>query len=92
MATLEQLKRHLRIEDDEPYFDAELTELLDAARNHLESLDVDLSDPIAPALSHAIVLLVGYWHHNGGGLIGEAPRPAAYGLDRLIAPFRRVAL
>lgn len=91
MATLEQLKRHVRVLDEDGH-DEELAELLDAARNHLESLDLDMSEPIAPALSHAVVLLAGYWFNNGGSLRGDPAKPPAYGIDRLIAPYRSVCL
>ncbi len=92
MATLAELKRNLRLSEDDNDFDEELSKNLEAARSHIASVDVDLSEPIAPALSQAIILLAGYWFDNTGGRMDEPQRPTAYGVDRLIAPFRSVSL
>jgi len=90
MATLDQLRMHLRFSEDDHGLDEDMLRLLDAASAHLESLDIDMSEPIDPALSHAMILLAGYWFENTGGT--EAGPPLAYGVNRLIAPFRGVSL
>jgi hypothetical protein len=92
MATLEQLKQHVRVTPEEFDFDDELTLLLEAARDHFTSIDVDLSEPIAPALSHALLLLAGYWFTYGDSSPGEALKPIPYGVTRLIAPYKGVSL
>lgn len=89
MATLEQLRNQLRILEADAETDAELTQLLEASRDHLESMDVDMSEPLAPAVSQAALILAAYWYDNGGAQLSD---PTAPSVDRLIAPYRSVSL
>lgn len=91
MVTLEEAKLHVRVIEDD--FDSELLAHIEAAKSHLESIDVDLSaDPLPPALHHAILLLVGHFFANREATSAEQLRFTPIGVDRLIAPFKGVSL
>lgn len=89
MATLEQLRNQLRILEQDEELDAEMSQLLAASLDHLRSIDVDMSEPLAPAVSQAALILAAYWYDNGGDQLND---PTAPSVDRLIAPFRRASL
>lgn len=91
MVTLEEAKVHVRVIG--PDFDDELTAQIEAARSHLESIDVDLSaNPLPPALHHAILMLVGHFFENREATSEDGLRFTPIGVDRLIAPFKGVSL
>ncbi len=91
MVTFEQLKAHCRLEETD--FDGELQIALDAAKDHIASIGVDLTtDPIPPALDQAVLMLAAHlWHSKGDSSFSEAPYfPAT--VERLIAPYRSFSL
>lgn len=89
MVTLEQAKKHNWI--IEPDFDEEIQTMIEAAKDHLASIDIDMDvDPLPPALHHAVLLLVGHFFENRGATNAEQLRFTPIGVDRLIAPYREV--
>ncbi|NIZ13485.1 head-tail connector protein [Phaeobacter sp. HF9A] len=93
MITLAQLRAHCRLMPDEIHFDGELQIALDAAKDHIASIGVDMSaDPFPPALDQAVLMLATHlWDNKGDLPFSKAPYlPNA--IDRLIAPYRSVSL
>lgn len=92
MVTLAEAKLHLRL-DDVPEFDATVTGMIDAANDHLQSIDVDMSaDPLPSALHHAVLMLVAHFFENVEATTAEQLRFTPIGVDRLIAPYKGVSL
>ncbi len=91
MVTLAEAKQHLRIIETD--FDDEVGSMIDAATDHLSSIDVDMTaDPLPPALHHAVLLLVGHFFEYREATNAEQLRFTPLGVDRLIAPYRSVSL
>ncbi|MEP4260261.1 MAG: head-tail connector protein [Rhizobiaceae bacterium] len=91
MVELAEAKRHLRVTftDDDELIQAKI----DAAVDHLSSVDVDMTvDPLPPALHHAVLLLVGHFYVNTAATTDEQLRFTPIGVDRLIAPYRGMSL
>ena len=88
MVTLEEAKAHVRVRHDDE--DGRIEAMIDAAGDHLSSIGVDLTAaPLPPAVRHAILLLVAHFFDHADA--PDAPAvPAA--VDRLVAPYREVAL
>jgi len=63
MVTLEEAKDHMRVTF--PDDDAGILKMIDAAVDHLQSIDVDMTvDPLPPAIHHAVLLLVAHFFSN----------------------------
>ena len=93
MVTLEEAKRQVRVTPESTEFDLDLQQCLDAAADHLASIDVDMTvDPLPPALRHAVLMLVGHFFENREATNAEQIRFTPLGVDRLIAPYRGVSL
>lgn len=104
MVTLEEANSHLRrtvVKSDnqggssilEHEDDIAITQMIAAAVDHLQSIDIDMSaDPLPPALHHAILLLVGHFFDNRQLMTEGANKVMPYGVSRLIAPYRSITL
>ncbi len=91
MVTLEEAKHHMRVTF--PDDDAGIILMIDAAVDHLQSIDVDMSvDPLPPAIHHAVLLLVAHFFDNRQVMTESGDRVMPYGVSRLIAPYRKVSL
>ena len=91
MVTLAEAKKHLRVDFDED--DDAIQKTIEAAVDHLSSIDVDMdADPLPPALHHAVLLLVGHFYLNREATNEEQLRFTPIGVDRLIAPYREMSL
>lgn len=91
MVTLEEAKDHMRVTF--PDDDAGITLMIDAAVDHLQSIDVDMTaDPLPPALHHAVLLLVAHFFDNRQVMTNTTVMVMPFGLSRLIAPYRKVTL
>jgi len=92
MVTLEEAKAQLRILEA-PDWDDMLVKMIEAAVDHLRSIDVDMSaDPLPPALHHAVLMLVAHFFENAEATSAEQLRFTPIGVDRLIAPYKGVSL
>lgn len=92
MVTLEEAKQHLRVEGVSD-FDARLLLMIDAATDHLQSIDVNmLVTPLPPALHHAVLMLVAHFFEHPEATNDEQLRFTPIGVDRLIAPYKGVSL
>lgn len=93
MVTLEQLKLQVRVMPEETHSDGELQISLDAAINHLASIDVDMAgDPLPPAITQAVLMLAAHFFGNKEATTAEQIRSTPLGVDRLIAPYREISL
>lgn len=91
MVDLATLKAHCRVQSDSE--DVLIATYLGAAVDHLTSIGVDTSStPVAPAVSHAILLLAGHFYVNREATGPSPGKLIELGVDRLIAPYREVAL
>lgn len=91
MVTLAEAKTHIRVTYDGD--DAEIEKMIDAAVDHLRSIDVDMNvDPLPPALHHSVLLLVGHFYDNREVMTEGANKVMPFGLSRLIAPYRSITL
>jgi uncharacterized phage protein (predicted DNA packaging) len=88
MVSLGEAKQHLRAQHDED--NAEILNMIDAASDHLRSIDVDVSvDPLPPALHHAILMLVAHFYENREAVVVDGgAQVVPLGVSRLIAPYR----
>ena len=92
MVTLSEAMNHCR-RDGLEEFETIVQRGLDAAIDHLSSIDVDMTaDPLPPAIRHAVLLLVSHFVENIGATNAEQLRFTPLGVDRLIAPYREVSL
>lgn len=90
MVALEEAKDHLRVDFNTD--DWSIQSMIDAAVDHLNSIDVDMAaDPLPPALRHAVLLLVGHFYENREAT-AEQLRFTPIGVDRLVAPYKGVSL
>lgn len=88
MVTLAEAKVHLRITHDDD--DESITAMIGAAVAHLASIGVDTeSDPMPAPVHQAALRLVGRMFDTRGGETELAEDPF---VDRLVAPFREIAL
>jgi uncharacterized phage protein (predicted DNA packaging) len=91
MVTLAEAKLHVHVDFDED--DDAIQKMIDAAMDHLSSIDIDVAvTPLPPALHHAILLLVALYYDNREAITDGAERPLPFGVSRLIAPYREVSL
>lgn len=91
MVLLAEAKAHLRINTDSE--DGVIQGLIDAATDHLQSIDVDVSAvPLPPALHHAILLLVGHYYENREAVSDQPVHVLPLGVARLIAPYRSLGI
>lgn len=89
MVTLAEAKEHLRIMETD--WDEMLSRLINAATDHLQSIDVDVSaDPLPPALHHAILMLVAHFFENAEAVSDVQTFVTPLGVTRLIAPYRSI--
>ncbi|KHJ54541.1 hypothetical protein LA66_14015 [Aureimonas altamirensis] len=88
--TVAEAKMHLRVEDD--LEDAYITGLIETATDYVESVGVASATPVAPAVRHAVLLLVAHFYENRSAA-GEQPSNAiAFGVNALLAPHREATL
>ena len=94
MVTLEDARRHCRIDQSVADFDLELQIALEASVDHLRSIDVNMdADPLPPALAQAVLLLVAHFFSNKEAVVYDRPMQVTpLGVARLIAPYRGVSL
>ncbi|UWR99224.1 head-tail connector protein [Phaeobacter inhibens] len=93
MVTLEEAKAYCRVTPEETEFDGEIQIALDAAVDHLRSINVDVAaDPFPPALKQAVLMLVAHFFENKEAVTPEKVWFTPIGVDRLIAPYRGVSL
>jgi gp6-like head-tail connector protein len=91
MVTLAEAKDHLRIESFDQ--DAMIKSQIDAAVDHLTSIDVDMTgSPLPPALHHAVLMLVGHFFENAEAVSETQTYVTPLGVTRLIAPYRSISL
>ena len=91
MITLEEAKAHMRVDD--PDEDEGIVLMIDAAVDHLQSIDVDMTGtPLPPAIHHAVLLLVAHFYGNREVMTEGTLKVMPFGLSRLIAPYRKVSL
>lgn len=91
MVSLAEAKAHLRVVDTDE--DGLIQGLIDAATDHLQSIDVDVSAvPLPPALHHAILLLVGHFFENREAVSDQPVHVLPLGVARLIAPYRSLGI
>ncbi len=91
MVTLAEAKAHLYVdfEDD----DAIIQSMIEAAHDHLESIDIDMTvNPLPPALRHAVLMLVAHYHSNREAVAEGVFSVTPLGVARLIAPYREFNL
>ncbi len=88
---LEQAKAHLRVDSADD--DSVITDLIDAAIEHIGSIGVDTSvDPLPAPVHQAALLLIGHWYENREAVtVGFGGRVLPMAVDRLIAPYREVS-
>lgn len=92
--TVEQLRRHLLLWDDDSY-DVELSYLLTVAQNHVEDhLGKKLADmeTVPPVVSHAILMTAGELFEVRTESTDAKSRLAAICVSRLLAANRRVTV
>lgn len=89
MITLSAAKQHCRVIDEDD--DAIVTSMIAAASDHLTSIGVDTTAD-HPAVDHAILMLVGHFYENREAVSEVATVAVALGVDRLIQPYREIAL
>lgn len=104
MVTLNEAKVFLRLDayapDETGAFqlmenedDASIEKMIEAAKDHLQSIGVDVSvDPLPPALHHATLMLVAHFYENREAASEADVRTIPIGVSRLTAPYRSVCL
>lgn len=91
MVTVANAKQHLRVETDAE--DNLILGFIDAAKDHFQSIGVDVTaDPLPPAIYHAILLMVGHFYENREAVTDQPAHVLPLGVARLIAPYRSVNL
>lgn len=91
MVTLAAAKDHCRVDGDAD--DAALTRMIAAASDHLASIGVAMdSEPLPPAVEHAVLMLVGHFFENREAVSDVRTAAVEIGVDRLIQPYREVHL
>lgn len=91
MVTLAEAKSHIRVTHDEE--DEDIQKMIEAAVDHLRSIDVDMTvDPLPPALHHSVLLLVGHFFDNREVMTEGANKVMPFGVSRLTAPYRSITL
>lgn len=91
MVLLAEAKTHLRVDTNAE--DGLIQGLIDAAADHLQSIDVDVSAvPLPPALHQAILLLVGHYYGNREAVSDQPVHVLPLGVARLIAPYRSIGI
>lgn len=87
VATLTEVKAHLRIEHDDD--DAVLNGCLAAAEDYMARIGCPVAaDPVPPVLRIAAIMLIAAWYDGNPDLAGGRKVPA--GFDALIASVREV--
>lgn len=93
LVSLLDVKVHLSVALEDQGNDALIQSMIDAAADHLQSIDVDVSaDPLPPALHHAILMLVGHYYENREATSDAGVHVVPLGVARLIAPYRSINL
>lgn len=102
MVTVDEAVKHLklRVVDDglqsaqvNTSVELEIDRLLNTAKDHLSSIGVDMSvNPLPPAIHHAVLMLVAHFFKNLEASSPEKMWFTPIGVDRLVAPYKRVSL
>lgn len=90
MVDLAAAKHHCRVDFDDE--DASIEAMIAAASNHLESVGVDMTEPLPAAIEHAVLMLVGHFYRNREAVAKADEAAIDIGVDRLIQPYREVHL
>ncbi|OWJ78548.1 head-tail connector protein [Haematobacter genomosp. 1] len=91
MISLDEAKLHLRITEDD--LNAEIVQMIAAATDHLASIGITSScDPVPPAVKRAALLLVDHFFQWSGRMGDDTAPPFPPVINRLIAPYREIAL
>lgn len=73
--------------------EASIVQMIEAAKDHLQSIGVDMSaEPLPPALHHATLMLVAHFYDNRHAATEDGVVVNPLGVSRLIAPYQRVSL
>lgn len=87
MISLADAKAYLHIDFDDD--DAVVGRLIAAAGDHLASIGVDMeATPMPAAVEQAQYLLIGHFYANREATGLSTNAAIAFGVDRLIAPYR----
>lgn len=101
MITVDEAILHLKLSRGSSYASSEvnaevegqIAKLIEAASDHLASIDVDVSaDPLPPALHQAMLMLVAHFYKHRGATSHDKVWFTPIGVDRLIAPYKKVSL
>ncbi len=90
MSTLDEIKRHLRIDHDED--NASLADYAAAASDYLSLIGLDMTaEPLPPSIRQAELLLIGHWYarREAASDAGRGTASVPFSVDALIAPHRR---
>lgn len=89
--SLDTAKLHLRVDDAGE--NTLIQAYLAAAEGHLAGSGVDMTaDPLPAAVTAAVLLITGHLYENREASTYDKPIMAiAFGVDRLVAPYREVA-
>lgn len=89
IVTLAQAKAHLRVDFDD--HDAVITALIDAAEDYLGRIGCPVdTDPIAPTVQQASLLLIGHWFDNGSTVDSGTSHEVPFSVSALVASVREV--
>ena len=91
MVTLAEAKDHLRVDHGEQ--GTMIQSQIDAAVDHLTSIDVDMTgSPLPPALRHAVLMLAGRFFENAEAVSETQKHVTPPGVACLIAPYPSISL
>ena len=101
MVTVDEAILHMKLSRGSEYrspdvsaeVEGQIAKFIQAASDHLASMDVDVSaDPLPPALHQAMLMLVAHFYKYRGATSHDKVWFTPIGVDRLIAPYKKVSL